>query len=214
MNNTNDVQTVVYTFTPHIRPGDTGAECANGVPITITIKINPRPRIAVASDLELCYDGPAKFDITNLNTVNTGATWYYDITTTYPVGVTGSWLTGLIDQTATGVAALTDNVVNNTTDVQTVVYTFTPNIRPGDTGAECANGVPIVITIKINPQPKINVTSDLELCYDGPARFDITNPNTVNTGATWYYDLSPVVYPVGVAGTLFRRTDRIRQPRE
>ena len=104
-------------------------------------------------------------------------------------------------------------LVNNTNDVQTVVYTFTPHIRPGDTGAECANGVPVVITIKINPQPKINVTSDLELCYDGPARFDITNPNTVNTGATWYYDLSPVVYPAGVAagtlsGGLTDQTDR------
>ena len=95
------------------------------------------------------------------NTVNTGATWYYDLApVVYPVGVAGTLSGGMTDQTATGVAALTDNVVNNTNNVQTVVYTFTPHIRPGDTGAECANGVPVTITIKINPRPRIAVVSD------------------------------------------------------
>ena len=35
-----------------------------------------------------------------------------------------------------GMAALTDNILNTTNDVQTVTYTFTPHIRPGDGGAE------------------------------------------------------------------------------
>ncbi len=201
LNSTSDVQTVIYTFTPHIRPGDGGAECTDGVPVTVTVNINPRPRIAVVTDQELCYDNPARFDVTNLNTVNTGAIWYYDVSPViYPAGVTGDWAAGLTDQTATGIAALTDNLVNNTNDVQTVIYTFTPHIRPGDGGAECTDGVPVTVTVNINPRPRIAVITDTELCYDDPAIFDITNPNTVNTGAIWYYDVSPVIYPAGVTG--------------
>ncbi len=205
VNNTNVVQTVIYTFTPHIRPGDGGSECINGVAVTVTIKINPRPRITVTTDGELCYNDPAKFNITNVNTVNAGATWYYDISpVTYPIGVTGGlWASGQTDQTATGVAALTENLVNNTNDVQTVSYTFTPHIRPGDGGSECTAGVPVTVTIKINPRPRITVTTDGELCYNDPAKFNITNVNTVNAGATWYYDISPVTYPVGVTGGLW-----------
>ena len=60
----------------------------------------------------------------------------------YPAGVTGDWAGGLTDQTATGMAALTDNILNSTNDVQTVTYTFTPHIMPGDGGTECQNGIP------------------------------------------------------------------------
>ena len=72
---------------------------------------------------------------------------------------------------------------------------FTPHIRPGDGGAECTDGVPVTVTVNINPRPRIAVITDAELCYDNPASFDVTNPNTVNSGAIWYYDISPVIYP-------------------
>ncbi len=202
VNTTNDYKTVTYKFIPHIRPGDGGDECETGVAITVEVVINPQPKIAVTTDTELCYDGPAKFDITKLNIVNTGTTWYYDIETTYPLGVTGSWPTGLTDQTATGIGALTDNIVNTTNDVQTVGYRFIPHIRPGDGDDDCADGVEVFLEIKINPRPRILVDADLELCYEQPATFDITNLNIVNPGATWYYNLDPVVYPGGITGTL------------
>ena len=201
VNNTNNVQTVTYTFTPHIRPGDGGPECSEGVPITVIVNINPRPRIAVITDAELCYDNPATFGITNPNTVHTGAIWYYDVSPViYPAGVTGDWAAGFTDLTATGISALTDNLVNNTNDVQTVFYTFTPHIRPGDGGTECGAGVAVTVTVHINPRPRIAVAADGDICYDEPGRFDITNLNTVNAGATWYYDVSPVIYPAGVTG--------------
>ena len=77
--------------------------CQNGVTATVIVTINPRPRIVVATDAELCYNDPVKFDITNPNTVNTGAVWYYDLSPViYPAGVTGNLAAGLGDQTATG----------------------------------------------------------------------------------------------------------------
>ena len=87
----------------------------------------------------------------------TGSQWRYDVSVVYPAGVTGSWAAGLTDQTA---ASLTDNLTNTTDVVQTVTYTFTPHIRPGDGGTECQNGVPLVITVNLDPQPKIAVITD------------------------------------------------------
>ena len=68
---------------------------------------------------------------------------------------------------------------------------------PVDGGSECTGGVPVTVTVKINPFPRIAVTTDGELCYNDPAKFDISKLNTVNTGSTWYYDVSPVIYPAG-----------------
>ncbi len=61
-------------------------------------------------------------------------------------------LADLSDVTSTGLSALTDNLTNTTDDVQTVTYTFTPHIDPGDGGGECGGGVPVVINVEINPQ--------------------------------------------------------------
>ncbi len=159
-NTTDDVKTVTYTFTPHIDPGDGGSDCGDGVPVVVNIEINPQPKIQATTDEVLCYNGDASFDITNPNTVNTIGEWRYDVTVNYPGGVTGDWASGLTDISATGVSALTDNLTNTTDDVQTVTYTFTPHIDPGDGGGECAGGVPVVINVEINPRPKIQVSTD------------------------------------------------------
>ncbi len=207
INNGNIVRTVTYTFTPHIRPGDGGTECANGVPVVLTIEIDPRPRIAVTTDPVLCYDGDALFDISTVNTsVSSGGEWRYDVEIVYPADVDGTFGTAgntvtLTDLTATGVAALTDDLINNGNIVRTVTYTFTPHIRPGDGGTECANGVPVVLTIEIDPRPRIAVTTDPVLCYDGDALFDISTVNTsVSSGGEWRYDVE-IVYPANVTGT-------------
>ena len=71
--------------------------------------------------------------------LNTGSQWRYDVSVVYPAGVTGDWAAGLTDQT---VSTLTDDLTNTTDIVQTVTYTFTPHIRPGDGGSECGGGVP------------------------------------------------------------------------
>ena len=73
------------------------------------------------------------------------------------------------DLTATGIASFTDNLSNNGDIVRTITYRFIPHIMPGDGGAECQNGIPIVRTVEINPQPKITVATDPVLCYDGDA---------------------------------------------
>jgi gliding motility-associated-like protein len=198
-NNTTLVQNVTYTFTPHIKPGDSGTECAGDVPFNITVNLDPRPRITVTADQLLCFDGNAVFTISTVNSsLHPGSLWRYDVSVAYPAGVTGTLAPGLTDQTA---GSLTDDLTNTTDVVQTVTYTFTPHIQPGDGGTECAGGVPVVISVDLDPQPKINVTGDLLLCYDGNAVFSISTVNKLHSGSLWWYDVA-VSYPAGVTGTL------------
>ena len=131
----------------------------------------------------------ATFNISTVNTkLHAGSQWRYDVSVVYPAGVTGSWAAGLTDQTAN---TLIDNLTNTTDIVQTVVYTFIPHIKPGDAGAECRNGVPYVVNVSLDPQPKIAVTTDNLLCYDGDATFNISTVNSsLHAGSQWRYDVS------------------------
>ena len=109
----------------------------------IEIEINPQPRIQVATDEILCYDGDAVFRYNEAEYLNATGEWRYDVTV-LPGRSNRRWAGGLTDVTATGVSAITDNLTNTTDDVQTVTYTFTPHIDPGDGGGECGGGVPVV----------------------------------------------------------------------
>ena len=74
--------------------------------------VDPQPKITVATDPVLCYDGDADFNITNLTSVSPGGQWRYDVCV-YPAGVTGDWAGGYRPD-VTGMAALTDNLLNST----------------------------------------------------------------------------------------------------
>ena len=136
---------------------------------------------------------PPNFTI--VNPTNQTGEWRYDLDVTYPAGVTGT----LSDGSGQTTLNLTDNLVNSTLLVQTVTYHFTPHIDPGDGDGECQDGVDTLITVYINPQPRIEVTADDTLCYDGTTNFTISDPTT-HTGP-WTYDLD-VTYPLGVTGVL------------
>ena len=181
VNTTNNLQTVTYHFTPHINPGDGDGECQDGVDTLITVYINPQPRIEVTVDDTLCYDGTTNFTISD-PTTHTGP-WTYDLDVTYPLGVSGV----LTDQNGISDLSLTDNLVNTTNDEQVVTYHFTPHIEPGDGQGSCDDGIDTLISIYINPQPRIEVTADDTLCYDGTTNFTITDPTT-HTGTV---DLRP-----------------------
>ena len=104
----------------------------------VSVYLDPQPKITVTTDTLLCHDGDAAFNISTVNSsLHAGSQWRYDVHANYPAGVTGSWSTALLNQVG---VTLTDNLTNNTDVVQTVTYTFTPHIRPGDGGSECQNG--------------------------------------------------------------------------
>ena len=68
--------------------------------------------------------------------------------------------------------------------------------------------IPVTVTVDLDPQPKIAVTTDPLLCYDGDAVFDISTVNSpLHAGSQWRYDVS-VVYPAGSYRQLGSRADR------
>ena len=103
----------------------------------------------MAADDTLCNNGSTTFTVTNPNTQR--GLWRYDLDVTYPAGVSGL----LTDQNNLTLGSIAETLVNTTLDVQAVTYRFTPHINPSDGGPECGSGVDTLITIYVNPTPRI-----------------------------------------------------------
>jgi hypothetical protein len=209
VNNTNTVQTVTYQFIPKILDPRTGlAYCEDGIDTTITIWINPQPRIEVSASDTLCFDEGTTFDISTVTpSINTTGTWVYDLVVTpSDPGVTGFTPTEN-DRTSLN---FTDLLVNTTNTVQTVTYQFIPKILDPRTGlAYCEDGIDTTITIWINPQPRIEVSASDTLCFDEGTTFDISNGNSFDTTTgTWVYDLVVTPSDPGVTGFTPTENDR------
>ena len=102
------------------------------------------------------------------------------VSVVYPAGVNGSWAGGLTNQTS---ASLTDNLTNISDAAQTVVYTFTPHIRPGDGGTECQSGLQIIYTVVIDPQPRLfPIPSNTIQCDSTLTNIVLQSPSIFSTG--------------------------------
>jgi gliding motility-associated-like protein len=190
-NTTNNVQAVTYRFIPHIDPGDGGIECSGGIDTTITVYINPTPRIVVAADDTLCNNTSTTFTITKPNTVR--GLWRYDIDVTYPSGVTGS-LGDLTNQTN---LTQTDNLTNTTNDVQAVTYRFIPHIDPGDGGPECTAGVETTLVVYVNPTIHVLFSAEADtICNKSRIRIRLSSAETVVQAIRYRY------HPINVPDSL------------
>ena len=121
-NTTSDVKAVTYLFTPHIDPTDGGSECQNGLDTTITVYVNPQPRIQVSVNDTLCNGDPATFTISTVTpSTNTTGTWVYDIIAT-PSNADS--ISGYRQANDTTVLGFTDVLINKSDTAQWVEYPF------------------------------------------------------------------------------------------
>jgi gliding motility-associated-like protein len=179
VNPTNQVQVVKYTFRPRIDdPRNLHAPfCDNGRDTTITIYVNPTPKMAVSvPDTILCDNDDLVISITDLNgTVAGDKVFVLDVENTG--GVLGVQLAGEYDADTT---SFTDKLVNNTNQVQVVKYTFRPRIDDPRSGGIpfCDNGRDTTITIYVNPTPKMAVSvPDTIICDSGDLVISIADLN-------------------------------------
>ena len=152
VNLTGGPQTVVYTVTPTSSLG-----CV-GDPFTVTVTVNPEP-VGVPQTVTVCEN------VLNIPlAVSNGLS-----------GVTYSWIV-LTDNTNVDGESLTastggiinDNLVNNTTSVQTVTYTVTPSV------GGCV-GDPFTVTVLVNPDPSISIAADVtNICTGGTSTLTAT----------------------------------------
>ena len=176
-NNTNQVQTVVYTVTPSVN----GACVGNT--FTVTVTVNPKPVIPAQSQT-ICSEGTF-----TINPVNNQPTTIIPANTTYTWTVaTNASVTGQSNQ-ATPQSVISQQLTNTSTSVQTVLYTITPT-----SGAQgnCV-GTSFAATITVNPDARAQFNIDTTIgCVPYQLRDHVTLVPHVNANSQpefmWYAD--------------------------
>ncbi|MES2445830.1 MAG: PKD domain-containing protein [Bacteroidota bacterium] len=140
---------VIYTITPV-------SDGCQGQPFTFTVTITPKPIItAIAAFPSICSNQSSAITITS-NLLNTRYTYI----STAPAGVTG--ITSSPINSISTTTGINDNLVNNTTNPQTVTYTITPISDNNCTG------LPVTVSITVQPLPTLpNAGADESVCSAG-----------------------------------------------
>ncbi len=159
VNLTNQVQTVTYNFKARIKDprGDNPFEfCSQGGDTTITIYVNPTPRLSVSVPDTIFCDSSEVTITVNDNLLSVQGAKVYELTTTDAGGnVLGIQASG---EYASG-TDITDTLVNLTNQVQVVTYNFKARIRDDRNGTVyCDQGGDTTITLYINPTPRLTVS--------------------------------------------------------
>jgi gliding motility-associated-like protein len=205
VNPTNAVQTVIYHFKARIRddrPGHGGFFCDQGGDTTITVYVQPTPRLSVSiADTVVCDSTTINITVDDLNgNVHQNTTKVYQLTITNPGGVLGVQADG---EYPAG-TDIDDQLINPTNAVQTVIYHFKARIRddrPGHIGNFCDQGGDTTITVYVQPTPKLSVSiADTIVCDSTTINITVNDLNgNVHPATTKVYQLT-ITNPGGVLG--------------
>ncbi len=132
-NTTTTLQTVVYHVTPKSNLNCTGTT------FTLNVPVNPRPYIDNKS-YSICSNNAFSFSSGSGDKIPTGTTYSWTVASNTNV-------TGQSNQT--NQTSISQTLINNTTTIQTVVYTVIPRSADG------CDGPSFTITITITPTPII-----------------------------------------------------------
>jgi gliding motility-associated-like protein len=176
INPTDAPQIVSYVVTPVSPTG-----CNDGPSRTITVTVNPTPRIfPIPVNTIQCDSTTTNIVLQSPSTFTSGLVTF-KFTASATGGVTG------FTPSATGLAnghVIADNLINPTDAPQIVSYVVTPVSPTG-----CNDGPSRTITVFINPTPRIIVTAIQDtLCNNGTSTFTVTTPTTL-TGGNVFYNL-------------------------
>jgi hypothetical protein len=207
INNTNLVQEVTYHFKARIRddrPGHSGSFCDQGGDTTITVYLQPTPRLTVAiPDTIVCDSSVINITVNDGNgAVAGGTTKVYQLTTTFTPGAvqgvqtSGEYMAG---------TSIINTLINNTNLVQEVTYHFKARIRddrPGHSGSFCDQGGDTTITVYLQPTPRLTVSiPDTIVCDSSAINITVNDGNgAVAGGTTKVYQLTTTFTPGAVQG--------------
>ncbi|MDM7972640.1 MAG: hypothetical protein QUT27_06260, partial [candidate division Zixibacteria bacterium] len=196
INPTSAVQTVIYHFKARIRddrPGHIGNFCDQGGDTTITVYVQPTPKLSVSiADTIVCDSTTITITVDDLNgNVHQNTTKVYQLTTTNAGGVIGVQPTG---EYPAG-TDITNQLINPTSAVQTVIYHFKARIRddrPGHIGSFCDEGGDTTITVYVQPTPKLSVSiADTIVCDSTTITITVDDLNgNVHQNTTKVYQLT------------------------
>ncbi len=201
------VHKVIYHFIPRITPNDGQSDCENGRDTTITIWINPIPRIFPSvEDSIFCNNEIVVFTVGD-GLGNVMGDKIYEVTAYYNTSdiLVISRENGESDTVSVGFS-ISDSLVNQTNEVQSVFYTFKPRIydnRPGHEGEYCNYpGNNITIEIQVNPTPLIYVDIDDTIFCDNSILTIELADGLGDVEGTSVYELDVTYNPVAVSGSI------------
>lgn len=201
LTNTSTVnQDVIYTVTP---TGTAPNSCV-GQPFTITINVGVEP-IGTDPNLTVC-----SYNTNNAVSLNIDLD---DTTITTLTGNTFSWVAvdnPNIQGETVGISTngiITDNLINQTTTAQTVIYTVTP------TSANNCIGNVFSVTVTVNPEPVAPAINTENTCSDVALNLDLNSYITNLTGNdntfSWTAVANGTVTNFSASGTSDTITDTI-----
>ena len=184
INPTDVPQTVTYVVTPVSPTG-----CHDGPSRTITVTVNPTPRIfPVYPNTIQCDSTTTAILLQSPSTFTSGnITFNYTVTTTGTVTGYTTPVSGLNNNNL-----ITDLLVNQTDVYQTVTYRIVPVSPLG-----CNSGPAKNITVIVNPTPRVipvnpNLKPDTSICFGTATNIRLTSP-TIMTSGVVNFDYSVAV---------------------
>ncbi len=154
-------QIINYTITPTSNP-----QGCRGKSQFIDVTVNPKPVITSSNATQSICSGTA-IHIPLTTNISSSFSWIPSINN----NITGQSVTATISNT------LTNTLTNISTAGQLLTYSITPNSNLG-----CA-GNSQLITVRVNPKPKLTSDSALEICSEQNAT--LTLVANVNSTYTW-----------------------------
>ncbi len=174
-NNTNTIQTVVFTISP------TANDCA-GTPITATVTVKPAPDVIANPTNQTICSGYAITTIVLTGSVG-GST--FDWTRDNTSNVTGI--------ATSGSGNISGTLTNNTNTIQLVTFTITPT-------ANGCGGTPITATVTVNPEPHATASPYTQTICSGSTIQNIALTSSV-VGTTFNWTRNNTVNVTGIASS-------------
>ncbi|MBS1979238.1 MAG: gliding motility-associated C-terminal domain-containing protein [Bacteroidetes bacterium] len=198
INSSNAVSVVTYTITP-VAAGARGGLGCIGTPVTVSVTIEPKPKLVAAPTVKTVCEGVATGIALSSPTIpSVGGVQFLLVSAVATGGVTGASPNGTIFANP---STLNDVLSNPSTTVQSVTYT----LRPRMTGGAGCIGDDVTVTINVNPRPTITATPQAPICSGDQIDISLT-ADVANTVSTW-----TVSAPGTVTGASPGAGDRIFQ---
>ncbi len=191
VNLTDSVQIITYQFEAVFdNVSSSHNSCGNGTISTVTIYLNPTPKLNVSvPDTLFCDLDEVQFDLNSLNGKVLGNK-IFTLETNYVSGaIDGVQNDADYNFSPTNTFSFSDDLDNLTDSFQIVEYTFKARIKNPRTGLTyCDNGMDTTIRIYINPTPTIDIQiNDTVYCDNSSITFNVNNTTGNIIGELYYY---------------------------
>jgi gliding motility-associated-like protein len=203
VNGSSNPATVTYSITA-IANGARGGSGCSGTPVTVSVKVEPKPNVSASPSLQTVCEGNASNILLTTTTVpSSGAVKFNVLSVVASPGLT---LTSpVVAKTVySNNESIADVWSNSTTTMQTVTYT----IQAAVSGGLGCIGNQITVTLNVNPLPNVTATPQAPICSNDLVNITLTSDvsNTINTWTASLVSGTATGFSASGAGDLIFQT--------